>query len=147
MGTYTPNTSLLVTHVAGLLAAIVTPGWRTNIGANVSTEREQVLDDAAPFCAVRLVGWESTAEGTAVRRDCELLIEAAVAAGAEDAEAQGRLVAEDLFERFRSGNTATLAAGVETVIRPVESAAIERPDGAAAVVVRVTLRAELYELM
>jgi hypothetical protein len=146
MGTYTPHTTGLVGHVATLLGAIQTPAWRTNIGTNVSTEREQALDTEAPFCAVMLVGWESTAEGTAVRRDCELLVEATIAAGAADAEAQARLVAEDIFERFRSGSTTTLASGVEAVIRPSDSAAIERPDGAAAITVRLTLRAEIYEL-
>ena len=146
MGTYTPPTTLLVQHVATQLATITTPAWRTNIGANVGTERQQELDDSAPFCSVRLVGWESVNDGTAIRRDCELAIEAVVPATDANAEAQARLAAEDIFERFRNGGGVTLAAGTECVLRPIESAAIERPESAAAVIARLTLRAEVYEL-
>jgi hypothetical protein len=148
MGTYTPNTTLLVAHVAAQLATIVTPTWRTNIGANVSSEGQQVLDDTAPLCSVRLTGWESSGEGTAVLRVCDLEVEAVVPGTDANAEAQALLVAEDLFERFRlPGAGVTLAAGVEAVIRPVDSARIERPEGAAAVIARLSLRADLYELL
>lgn len=146
MGTYTPNTSLLVQHVAGRLATILTPAWRTNIGANVTTEREQEIATAAPFCNVRLASWEADEEGTAVVRRCELVIEATVPATDQDAEAQARLAAEDVFELFRfPAAGASLAAGVQAVLRPVDSAVLDRPEGAPAVIARLTLRADLYE--
>jgi len=148
MGTYAPPTTLLLAHVATRLGTLTTPLWRTNIGLNVSTEREQVLDTEAPLCNVRLIGWESDPDGSMVNRSCELAIEAVIPATAQNAEAQAQLAAEDVFELFRlPGAGVNLGTGIEGVLRPVDSATIERPDGAAAAVVRFTLRAMIYELL
>lgn len=145
MGTYTPPTTLLVQHVATQLATITTPGWRTNIGANVATERVQALDDDAPFCTVLLAGWEATSPFQ-VERVCELRIEVAVPATDANAEAQARLAVEDVFERFRlPGAEVSLGGGAFALLRPVESAEIVRPEGAKAVIATLTLRAELRE--
>lgn len=146
MATGTPATTLLVEYIAAQLALLQPPSYRTSIGANVSTERQQALDTDAPFVSVRLVGWESDEETIAAARTCELRIEACIPATDDNAEDQSRDAAEDLYELFRvPGASVTLSANAYALIRAVSTAEIDRPDGAAGATVAITLRADLYD--
>lgn len=146
MGTATPATTLLVEHIATQLALLQPPAYRTSIGANVSTERQQALDTDAPFVSVRLVGWEVGEDPVPTMRNCELRIEACIAATDDNAEDQARDAAEDLYELFRvPGASVTLSANAYALIRAVSTAEIDRPDGAAGATVAITLRADLYD--
>ena len=148
MGTYVPPTTLLVNYLATQLAALtVAGGYRTNIGLQVSTERQQVLDTDAASCNVQITGWESNSGTIAVERLCDVQVEVTVPATVDDAEAQARLAVEDVFERFRLPmQSVTLATGVSALIRAVDSATIERPEGGNAISARITLNAELTEV-
>lgn len=148
MGTYTPPTTLLVQYLATQLAALtVAGGYRTNIGLQVSTERQQVLDTDAASCNVQVTGWESNSDTIAVERLCDVQVEITVPATVDDAEAQARLAVEDVFERFRlPGQSVPLATGVSALIRPVDSATIERAEAGNAISARLTLNVELTEV-
>lgn len=146
MATGTPATTLLVEYIATQLALLVPPAYRTSIGSNVTTERTQAVDTDAPFCSVRLVGWEIDEDIIATSRICELRVEACIAGTDDNAEDQARDALEDLYELFRvPGSSVTLSGSSYALIRAVTAAEIERPDGAAAVVAAVTLRADLFD--
>jgi hypothetical protein len=150
MSTSTPATTLLVNHIVAQVQTISQPTYRTDIGLNASSERPQVTDDAAPLVSVRLTGWEVTGEGLQIERDCSVLIEASVPATDETSEDGARLAAEDLWELFRRpAREIQLQADpfIGALISVAESATIERPDGARAITVSLTLSAVLREVV
>jgi hypothetical protein len=145
MATHTPYTTLLVEHVASQLTLVQPPAYRTSIGTAVSTERPQALAAGAPFCSVRLVAWEVVPDTTLVTRDCELRIEAVLAASDNTAEDLARDAAEDIHELFRAVGASVALGAAQAAIGAVSGAEIERPEGSDAVLVSLTLRAQIYE--
>lgn len=138
----------LLEAIQAQLQAIVTPTYRTNIGASVVLELGQVADASAPSVAVSLVSETRRELSTqARRRDCEVLVECLVAGTSEDAQREAHDALEDTLEIFPALERVTLAGGATADVDWAEGKVLLRPDGADAVVAQVTLRCTVNETL
>ena len=146
MSTYTPRTTLLLQHLQTRLQTLtVAGGYRTNVGNNVSLEREQAQDADAPLASVRMLSFEYSDGQIQPERTCQVQIEVAVPCTVANAETEVAKAIEDVFELFRVPTSVALTTGVEAYIATAESAALERPEGAIAVLAQIGLVAVISE--
>lgn len=130
------------------LQTIVTPTYRTNIGASVVLELGQVLDTGNPSVSINLVSETRREQSTqSRRRDCEVLIECLVAGTSEDAQREAHDALEDTLEIFPALTRITLSGGATADVDWAEGRVAFRPDGADAVVAQATLRCTVNETL
>lgn len=148
MANGTPVTWQLLEAIQTRLQLIVTPTYRTNVGASVALELGQIADTSTPTVGVNLVAAVRRELSTQQRRrDCEVLVECVVPGTSEDAQRQAHNAMEDVLEVFPALYRLTLSGGATADVSWAEGNIVRKVDGADAVVAQVTLRCTVNETL
>ncbi len=145
-----PNPSplgLLLAAVKALVETVRTANdYRTELGADVATERYQTPATDAPRA---VVGWQSFEQASTANkcrtRDVVLAIEVTVSATSANAAANCSAAIDDLVDLIPAIKTLTLAAKITVDLIPGPARQLDRLEGVDVVVGQMLFNAKLRE--